>query len=115
MSTKPAPKRGQGGDHGKGRGSYAHLAKREAAEAAALAEAHFAQTVKLCLRLRGLEYAEVAPALGIGVGTLADKLNGRSKVSIGEAAQMAAVLNVALASLIDRSTPVSEFFAWAER
>lgn len=109
-AAQPTPK-GRGGSHGLGRGSYAHLADRAALEAAAQAEAYFLSVVKFALQVRGLEYAEVAPALGIGVGTLADKLNGRSNVSVGEAAQLAYVIGLPLAHLVDRTTPISELMA----
>jgi ribosome-binding protein aMBF1 (putative translation factor) len=112
--TEPTPRKGRGGHHGRS-GAYSHLATREAREAAALAEAHFLSVVKLALHLRGLEYKDIAPAMGISPGTLADKLNGRSKVSIGEAAQMAAILEVRLGVLIDRSTPVGELMATDRR
>lgn len=94
--------------HGNAKGSYAHLADPRGQEASETAEAHFLMLVKFLLDARGITHEQAATAMGIGVGTLRDKLSGRYGTRIGEAAQLAVVLGVPLAALVDRSTPIGE-------
>lgn len=102
------PRKGRGGQHGVPSGFYARKADPEAKQAAEEMRVYFRTVIKMIMESQDMTQAELAGRMGIGLGTLKDRLAGRAKIGIGEANQIATILGVPLHVLVDPNAPMSE-------